>query len=535
MKRLILGAAGVLCGAFVSIAAVAGSTAVRGGQPLTPGVNAKADDAVQKAILSGSPVPRDITAIRRRLQTELGGVLKTHIVANGGHEHPTRRGVMFMCFESYSGPMPGGQVDEGDLFLGYFLEPQGSRVVVGSGFVELIAWDRTTHRFNFYELIDSKWSLRGDSNDVLDNIQAINTGATRPSFTFRRKSSDGTPVLRCSGCHTLGAPIMKELEAPNNDWWTEKHKLSLGAFTLDAETAPLFEHAADASHLSALVKKSADRLIAARAGEAGAQTLPQQLRSLFSTMEMNLVSDSVPFTEREKRGDAVEIPAGFFVDARLATPDHPVAVSLAVYKDALVRVDSRFPDNTSATREARHAFVVPARSFIDGRAIEALIKSGTLDEELVADVLAVDMTNPVYSRRRASLIRFVPTAAAGAADLRQKLTAALRAAPAGDSAAQELLANLTDPSRTAAFHRKAAAAFLAACAKAGGTADTVEGWLRVAAQRREAIEKAETATSPQGVITERGFRVIFPVQRSRSPNPLKLNPNTGRAEPQAKP
>ena len=142
--------------------------------------------------------------------------------------------------------------------------------------------------------------------------------------------------------------------------------------------------------------------------------------------------------------------------------------------------------------------------------IDALIKNGILDDELVADVLAVDMTNPVYSRRRASLIRFVPAAAADAAELRQKLIAALRAAPAGDSAAQELLANLSDPARTAAAHRAEAAAFLAACAKVAGAVDAVEGWLRVAAQRREAIENAGNGDAPDGVITERGFRVISP-------------------------
>ena len=208
MTRLSIAVASVVCTAFVGTAAVDHSHVVQAGSPLSQSEDASVDDAVKGAILSGSPVPRDITAIRRRLQTELGGVLKTHIVANGGHEHPTRRGVMFMCFESYAGPMPGGQVDEGDLFLGYFLVPQGSRLVVGSGFVELIAWDRAAHRFNFWELNGSTWSFRGDSNDVLDNIRAINTGATTPSFTFRRKSPDGTNVLRCSAA-TLGAPIIR--------------------------------------------------------------------------------------------------------------------------------------------------------------------------------------------------------------------------------------------------------------------------------------------------------------------------------------
>src|SRR5215471_3929376 len=218
----------------------------------------KTDDAVSRAILSGSPVPRSIQAIRHRLQVALGRVLKPHLVANGGHDHPTPRGARLISFDSYSGPSPAGPIEEGDLFLGYFLVPDRGRLTVGAGFVELIAWDRTTHRFNFWELIDSTWHLRGDSDDVLDNIRAINTGAQAPAFTFTKKSSDGTPVLRCSGCHTLGGPIMKELEAPHNDLWTEKDKLPTGALALDADTSALFQHATDASHLSSLVKKSAE-------------------------------------------------------------------------------------------------------------------------------------------------------------------------------------------------------------------------------------------------------------------------------------
>jgi hypothetical protein len=533
MKRLHIGGiTAMACAAFVLRAAVDGSFVLGAAQPLNLGAGEKADDAVRHAILSGSPVPRDIGAIRRRLQTDLGGVLKTHIVANGGHEHPSKRGVMFMCFETYAGPMPGGRVDEGDLFLGYFLVPQGGRLGVGSGFVELIAWDRTKRRFNFWELIDSTWQFRGDSNDVLDNVREINTGSPKAEFKFSRTSPDGTTVLRCSGCHTLGGPIMKELEAPHNDWWTDQHKLPPGAFVPDQETAKLFQGATDASNLSAQVKKSVERLVDARSeGGVDRQTLSQQLRSLFSTMEMNLVSDTVPFSLRQERGTAVEVPAGFFVDARLARAAPTVPVDLATYKEALTGVDSRFPSEQSPTRETRHAFLVPARSFIDNRAIDSLVKRGVLDDELVADVLAVDLTTPVYSSQRASLIRFVPATAADASELRERLITALRAAPASDRGAQDLLANLTDAARTAAAHRAAASAFLAACTKAAGAQETVPGWLRLAAQRREAIESAETARHPQGVITERGFRVVFPIQRRPAATPLRLNPTTCLVEP----
>jgi hypothetical protein len=37
-----------------------------------------------------------------------------------------------------------------------------------------------------------------------------------------------------------------------------------------------------------------------------------------------------------------------------------------------------------------------------------------LDDELLADVLAADMTVPVYSARRAALIRFAPALTGGA-------------------------------------------------------------------------------------------------------------------------
>ena len=55
-----------------------------------------------------------------------------------------------------------------------------------------------------------------------------------------------------------------------------------------------------------------------------------------------------------------------------------------------------------ARDETRHAFVVPTRSAIDDGAIAGLIRRGLLDDELVADVLAVDFTTPVYSKARAS-------------------------------------------------------------------------------------------------------------------------------------
>jgi hypothetical protein len=497
------------------------------------GTAATADDAVKRAILSGPETPRTVAAVRQRL-LGLGGKLKTHIVANRGHENP--EGGSFSFFETYTGPMTGGVVKDGELFIGFFSERKGDALAVMQSFepglmIELIAWDHTKQAYNFWELVgtgqSAAWHYRGDSADVLADVAAINVGAGKPAFGNR---------LRCSGCHTLGGPIMKELEAPNNDWWTDAHKLELGSLKLasgadpaepTAMAARLFAEAVDAGDMARQVRGGMQRLMAARAARNGdGQSLKQQLRSLFTPMEINLASDSAAFKTRSE----VALPAAFFVDARLSGKQGAIAVPTATYSAALSAVGSRFAPDEANLEETRHAFVVPVRSVIDNLAIDGLMKQGLLDAELAADVLAVDMANPLHSRARASLLRFVPERAASAAALRDALMAGLKQAPQ-DAAARELLANLTDPARTAAFHRQRAGAVLQAVRQGRADQAAVVGWLKLAAQRRVEVAAAETSQNPRGTILEPGFRVIFPVDRvAARPGMWRLNPQTGLVE-----
>ena len=498
-------------------------------QPLFLG-DGSPDDAVTRGILAAQPTPRTIFAVRKRLET-LGGTIRTHLVANGGHEHPRPRDgeVMFMAFETYEGPVPGGVVEEGELFFGFFLAPRDQALTVAGGFVELIAWDQRQHVYNFWELIGSDWFYRGNSLDILDNIASLGLGEPNARFTMTRSSPDGEPVLRCSGCHTLGAPIMKELAAPHNDWWREGQGLPLGNLLPDRDADAIVSRATDASNLARQVKRGIDRLVAS---PRGATSVRGRLRSLFSTMEMNLQSDTLPLQERVASRTAIEIPSAFFVDARLSGDSPGIPVDPSTYGRALSDTDSRFPPTAgTSARDTRHAFLVPTRSYIDNRTIDRLIAEELLDDELIADVLAVDMSRPVYSRARASLIRFVPETAGSADELRQRLLIALRQAPATDEAARDLLANLTDPARTAAAHRKAAAAYLEACRRSAGTSGAVTGWLHHADAQRRAIEESDTARHPRGLITEEGFRDIFPRLRAAAPPPVRLNPASCVAEP----
>lgn len=44
--------------------------------------------------------------------------------------------------------------------------------------------------------------------------------------------------MRCSACHVSGAPIMKEQDAPHNDWWMKDHQLTF----LGLKLAPRVEN-----------------------------------------------------------------------------------------------------------------------------------------------------------------------------------------------------------------------------------------------------------------------------------------------------
>jgi hypothetical protein len=247
-------------------------------------------------------------------------------------------------------------------------------------------------------------------------------------------------------------------------------------------------------------------------------------------MEINLITDTASYARRVKKKQPIAIPVGFFADPRLAGPADPVAVDIAVYRQVLRKIDARFaPDETAGLVESHHAFSTPGRSYFDNRVLDALVKEGILDDGLITAVLSVDFTNPLYSAPRARLQRFIPPEANSAKELRKKLVAALRPAADEDAAAAELLANLTDPKRTIAWHRARVQAYLKRCAAAAKEVDTITDWWRLLAQRRAEVDAAETARHRAGRITEPGFKVLFPqVNLKAEPGKLALDPATGR-------
>jgi hypothetical protein len=247
-----------------------------------------------------------------------------------------------------------------------------------------------------------------------------------------------------------------------------------------------------------------------------ALSLQERLRPLFCPVELNLESDSNPL---EAEAPPVSVPSAFFVHPLLAKKT--VTIKRAHYDAALRAAKAAFPEVLPERPDGDHGWLTPVKAFSDGLAIEALVKEGLIDQEFVSDVLAVDLTEPVFSKSRCSLLRLLPNVADG--DWQKTFRDSLKAAANGNPAAQELLNNFTDPQRNAKFHQTRAARFLDQCQARLQREDTVIEMYQLLAQRRAEAFESEISKNPRGQILEPGFRVIFPTTTpSEQPGSFRL-------------
>ncbi len=453
------------------------------------------DDALARLLNAAKECPRDVFALRATIVRD-GGKLETAMVANRGFHNPSQGS--FSMFELVLGKVGGITLAPGDAFIGHFTAADGERLVpeqVASAnalMIEAFAWDDSKGYYNFYELrgdgTTGRWFYRGDSFDILVDNRALHRQAnpTVPAFGNR---------LRCSACHSGGGPIMKELAEPHNDWWEPKRGLDFGKRTPDPRIAPLFASLVPAERLAEAVRMGIAKLESSARFDVArkATTLQEQLRPLFCPVEVN-------FESSPEVAGPVQVPTSFFVDPRLQ-PMVPsqVRVERAAYDDVLKRTGTNFPETPRA--DADHPWLTPVKGAGDIAAVESLIAGGVIDRETVADILAVDMTEPVFSSVRCGLLRLVPENASG-----WQSTFAALLSNSHVPGAKELFTNLTDPARTAAFHKEQAAGFIKKCA----VKPNVDALFATLVGRREAVASSEISKNPRGQILEPGFRVIFP-------------------------
>jgi hypothetical protein len=390
------------------------------------------------------------------------------------------------------------KIERGDLLFGHFTTVASSGQLVSNQeglTIELIAWDPDKQFYNFYELVDRNWFYRGDSKNILDDVRLLHRQRNASEKAF------GTQ-LRCSGCHVNGGLLQKELAPPHNDWFLKDRPLPIGALRPDAFVGGKLANAVDAGELSKLVNAAAQRLAASSGYRKvlAARSMQELLRPLFCPMEVNIESDLEAFDDRKP---TLQVPSAFFVDSRLAAGT--ISIKREHYDAALQRLRSRLPENAGRT-DADHAWLTPVKAQSDIAAIDSLVEQGVVDNEFVVDVLAVDFTNPAFSKRRCDLLKLVPEE--HGPDFVARFQSALRGATV--PGAVELLDNLSDPVRNVDFHKKQAIAYLANCQQRSADSDMVFDWLRLLAQRRVEVSASEISRNPRGHILEDPDRVVFP-------------------------
>ena len=352
----------------------------------------------------------------------------------------------FFFFEVASGGSPTLKIERGDLLFGHFTGVAGRRLVSNTEnlIIELIAWDPNKGFFNFYELTDDReegvrgWFYRGDSEDILKDVEPLHRGSADP---FR-----SPPKLRCSGCHINGGLLQKELAAPHNDWFVRDRPLTSN-FGKDEFIDGRFKATVDAGELSKLVVESTRRLAASpgyRRVLAG-RSMQERLRTLFCPMEVNIESDLDAFDDRKP---TLQVPSAFFVDPRLAKGT--ISIKREHYDAALEKMHSLLPRSSPRRNDADHGWLTPVKAQTDIVAVEALIEQGVIDNNFVAAVLAVDFANPVFSKTRCGLLKLVPES--GGTDFVARFQSALRGSSAPEVGT--LLSNLANPASNQRIPRK---------------------------------------------------------------------------------
>ena len=382
--------------------------------------------------------------------------------------------------------------------------PEGADVLISAfhpdeGDVELMAWDRRSGGFNYYQTVgpSSAWVFGGNSRHALG-------GPTQGKGPFES--------------HLSGAPVMKELRVP----WLHWHSFAANILpSVLPQDPPLVGHpwvtgdkpdGAEVCENSVVIpgirrwtKARFDRLLV-DGGEIGD---PRRiLEQVLGTPSVNLVTG--PRESRSLRpGDQVVLPRAFFVDIEglgriLGLPTPPtLSVPFEIYEQNLVAFRTRLEDGAGFVRagDTHFPFPVPEVAFEDLAVLEEALARGLLTRRLAACLLMTDFPNPVFSRRRAALLAHVPARAVfadGASSFSQEMGDAIAAAAPGTaqgSPEREFAARWDQGEDVDAFGADLRAYYAAVSARLATQAG-FDDYVRLAEARRDRVRTMPIFESP---------------------------------------
>lgn len=314
--------------------------------------------------------------------------------------------------------------------------PEGADVMLSSfqpdeTDVELMAWDRERGGFNYYQTVGDStgWVFAGNSRHaLLEASEDKGPFESHPSGNVVMKEL-AAPWINWDSPDAPVLPTMFSADDPlrGHRWFTERDRG--GAFTL--ETAVI---------RPSIVRWTKTRF--ARITEAGGIVeRPERIvRQVVTSPAVNLRS-SHRTNATVASQPVVELPHTFFVDSTLierlglvAPPTFVVPGSR--YAEALATFEAHVTDGETFDRpgDTHFVFLVPERAAEDQAVVDAAMDVGLLTDRLVACLLMTDFANPVFSDRRAALLKHVPARATvknGASELSQAMADAIVAAAEG--------------------------------------------------------------------------------------------------------
>lgn len=372
-----------------------------------------------------------------------------------------------------------------------------------SGNVEVIAFDSTKKLFNYYEIVGGEIAHFGDST------------------MYMTAEGDGA---RCQGCHPNGGLNMKELAAPWLHW--EGDTTTPGASTLIDRFDDLGSQT-DGIELEGIVDEGNAAIVGERARIALAQgDVEELLRPLFCPVQINL--ETATSSTDSPPG---QVPGAALVDSRLGFGS--VSVSDEVYTKTLedagqkiVGNDGRQLKNKSGKGvvDTHFAFAFPVVSREDQTYIDQLITLKVIDEDFKQDVLAVDMTRPLFSDGRCGLLEKAPT------NLGKLTTSTGKAVSSLPKKIREgFLANLKTPAAGAETEFKA---FLGDTKDQDAHSKAVDDFFAACSARPEAEFFADAnsyVSLTRNLVREMQimeFPATLPVDELDVPSSARLNPTT---------
>ncbi|MEP0909912.1 hypothetical protein NDI45_03130 [Leptolyngbya sp. GB1-A1] len=316
--------------------------------------------------------------------------------------------------------------------------------------VEAWGWDGKRGRYNYYRLDEQgtgspSWKFRG-SSDNADRLTVAERGGT------------------CMQCHINGAPIMKELLRPWNNWdsldfkvtyleassivpWLVAKDIKIdgrlqGAEELELTIIPSIQEFNSTRISKKLQLDNNGRPITDGDGLQKVIDGKTLLKPLFTTTEFNIISANrpqsglhpFPTITTDGPSQNVKIPNSFFLNANLMsgsvvpplkgleirdrqtfddvaelTPqtfDDVAELTPNEYKDLIVQSQTKLGGRQPG--DAVFAWLVPEPSYIDNDLIDKLMRQGVVTPEFVSAVMAIDLENPILSEKRQKLLDLIP-------------------------------------------------------------------------------------------------------------------------------